>query len=1772
LRFERLEHRVLLAADLGDAPSPLPAASHEAIGPTLGTLRDVATYATTPGAGADGADDDGVFFGTLRIGQTGATIAVQVQNAPAGARLDAWWDFNRNNAWTADEQIADNLAVVNGDNSVTFNIPATAVDGLAYARFRLSTAGDLAVGGAALDGEVEDYFIPIARSEDATFGGQNVVNFANAFAVAAADIDGDGDADLVTGGNTNVYLHENVNGVFAAPSQIGSISGDVTAVKVGDIDHDGLIDALCLATNGGLRWFENDGDGTFTTRTISLSGVARADLGDADGDGDLDLLVGGGVLGVAWSYFDGGSFGAPQTVASDMTSPTAVTVVDFDGDGDADALASDSFDDVIAWFAADDGGPSFTRHVISTSADNVRTATPADVDGDGDFDVLASVDSARDLVWYENYGDGEFEFHLIAAAGAQGPPLLQAGDFDGDGDTDLLASNATQLKWYENDGLETFTPHALLTGAPSVQGIAADMDGDGRLDIVSVRGTTTPQITWQRQLAAMDFGDAPSPYRTALQVNGARHIPVGPTLGALRDAEFIGLPAVGAAGEAEDDGVTFGPMRIGQSGAMVTVNVQNAPAGARLDAWLDFNADGDWGVAEDRLLIGAAVVNGDNLFSIEVPAWANAGPTFARFRLSTGGSPTPTGAAADGEVEDYAVTIAGAAATTGHFAPRASLGVVSSAESVRAVDFDRDGDVDLVTTHNFGAVVWRENVGGGAFVARSLPPTGSTHANDAVAVDLDGDGDLDIVAVCYERVVWFENDGSFAFTLRTVLAIPSANVAFLSTAVADMDNDGDFDILTSDTGRNIRCFWNDGSQQFAFATVTWFLGEATSVAAADVDRDGDVDIVAAGHGSDRTSGVQWFSNIGHQTFQAFDVEVFTTALLSGQGMRTAVVVDMDDDGDLDIVAGRHYISVSPAATSLIWYEQSPTHTFTPHPIDAAGWIEAVVAADFDGDGDQDLVASGYQRGVDYFENAGDASFARRALTAGSLLGEGLAVADVDGDGDLDPVAAMTGSGGLNWYENLDLGPADYGDAPPPFRTVRADSGAAHLAAGPHLGAVRDDEADGVPTVAADGDAGDDGVILPALVVGQTIATATVNVQNAPVGARLDAWIDFNRDGSWGGAGEQIFTGAAVVEGDNVLAFNVPASTAVGPTFARFRLSTGGGLRTGGVALDGEVEDYSLTIASRAPATGEYGALAYFDANTYAQVLRTADIDGDGDPDLLATNNGGSTSARVAWYENLQDGAFLRHTAGLNNSNNISRNNRPVDFDGDGDIDVVGIYQSSIAWYENNGDESFNYRGIAGIGGGLGDVYELADMDGDGDLDAIAASSGAGTGTSTISLRLNDGQQGFTSLIPIAMPYPPLAVGVSAIRAADVDRDGDMDFVASFYVTPGGNSYGVIWFENQSNSFTHHIVTTTATRDVAAVDFDADGDVDFVAASSPNYGTLNVEWWENDGQQAFVKRSLGTVTASQTFTYSTGADSLAAVDVDGDGDVDAVLGDSRGYWLFRNNGTSGFSAVSISQVVGLDPAPVAVADFDGDGALEIVGANSTFNNPFWVDDLPFGDYDRNGSVDGTDLLQWQRTLGSAALPPGAGADGDRSGAIDHGDLEVWEQHVGEALLPRVGAANSDPFTSEKIDGADFLNWQRNLGRNFPPGSLDWEINGVVDGGDLAVWRRQFGAGLIPDYSWINSSPSVPAVEPAAQPALAADVILSAPGTTSIRRPHAPARRAERFTSVTTVRDAALQTLALSLTRPAAPRGEGDRAATEDQSTPLEPLDAGFAELL
>jgi hypothetical protein len=182
---------------------------------------------------------------------------------------------------------------------------------------------------------------------------------------------------------------------------------------------------------------------------------------------------------------------------------------------------------------------------------------------------------------------------------------------------------------------------------------------------------------------------------------------------------------------------------------------------------------------------------------------------------------------------------------------------------------------------------------------------------------------------------------------------------------------------------------------------------------------------------------------------------------------------------------------------------------------------------------------------------------------------------------------------LNVKHCIPVSGLDFGDAPDNFEiltdypTLLVSNGARHtIVPGVFMGTKVDPEPNGQPGVGANCDDNDcvypslgddeDGVTIPATV----LIGATVNIiVQASVPGYLDTWIDYNVDADWADAGEHVFSSLLLLAGPNPLTFVVPAGSATGPSYARFRFRLAGtALSYDGLAADGEVEDYPVLLS------------------------------------------------------------------------------------------------------------------------------------------------------------------------------------------------------------------------------------------------------------------------------------------------------------------------------------------------------------------------------------------------------------------------------------------------------------------------------------------------------------------------------------------------------------------------------------------------------------------
>ena len=335
----------------------------------------------------------------------------------------------------------------------------------------------------------------------------------------------------------------------------------------------------------------------------------------------------------------------------------------------------------------------------------------------------------------------------------------------------------------------------------------------------------------------------------------------------------------------------------------------------------------------------------------------------------------------------------------------------------------------------------------------------------------------------------------------------------------------------------------------------------------------------------------------------------------------------------------------------------------------------------------------------------------------------------------------------------------------------------------------------------------------------------------------------------------------------------------------------------------------------------------------------ADLDGDGDRDVLSASLGDD---KIAWYENEDGLGGFGPQQLITTLADGARSVVAADLDGDGDRDVLSasswLADSRIAWYENtDGLGSFGaQQTIATTAEGAYEVF-AADLDGDGDLDVLAASAD----DDQIAWYANQSGAGVFGPEQVVSSA---ADGAWSVFAADLDGDGDEDVLsASAY------DQKVAWYENAGGPgvFGPQMIiegSANGASSVFAADLDGDGDRDALSASTYD---ATVAWYENsDGQGGFGPRQVITLDAS-------GAESVHAADLDGDGDRDVLSASTADHTVAWHENTDGLGAFGPRQILS-NTAPgansVTAADLDGDGFADVLACSALDDEVAWFANL------------------------------------------------------------------------------------------------------------------------------------------------------------------------------------------------------------------------------
>jgi hypothetical protein len=321
-------------------------------------------------------------------------------------------------------------------------------------------------------------------------------------AVCAVDLDSDSNIDILAAYEDNIVWFKNSGTGTFTKHIVTSNSIIVSCIASSDMDGDGDMDLLSFYDDN-IVWFENDLNEEFILHPIATSENDVSDLFpidiNFDGSSDVVIATGGRENFIAFGkidiYFNDGnkSFSVKTVDSIDVTS---IFANDLDSDGDIDLITSTDYNNRIAWYE-NDGNENYLPHTISyIGAPSIHCV---DLNKDGHLDILG-VYHGR-IYWYRNEGDMNFEEIIIPIIGYSNC-RVHTDDMNGDGYIDILDAG-DKIVWYENDGNENFNPH-IIAGSIAERYFTPiftiDIDDDGDVDMISTSGYESRLTLYENKL------------------------------------------------------------------------------------------------------------------------------------------------------------------------------------------------------------------------------------------------------------------------------------------------------------------------------------------------------------------------------------------------------------------------------------------------------------------------------------------------------------------------------------------------------------------------------------------------------------------------------------------------------------------------------------------------------------------------------------------------------------------------------------------------------------------------------------------------------------------------------------------------------------------------------------------------------------------------------------------------------------------------------------------------------------------------------------------------------------------------------------------------------------------------------------------------------------------------------------------------------------------------------------------------------------------------
>lgn len=615
--------------------------------------------------------------------------------------------------------------------------------------------------------------------------------------------------------------------------------------------------------------------------------------------------------------------------------------------------------------------------------------------------------------WLENSGSGTFTERLLFN---ERTSAVTAADIDNDGDVDIAmctqspSTQQSELFVLYNDGAAspTFTPTSIASGILVVSSVdLKDINLDGRLDVV-IESADAPVVRYYRNNINNTFTQ-----QTIFNNNSFYSIQP-PT---MADIDGDGdLDAISG-------NFSLGWLALftnnGSGGFSGTTNIGNV-TNPNAVTTADLNNDGDLEIISTSFI-------GDNLSWLSTdlipPTLISNNPDNAANNvpltqsISTGFNSIITSSQINSD--NLVLTGSQSGIFSGTFSgfnsPNITFNPSRNFKPGEKITATVTADlVDNPTSFSFLATVPVEGVPASEISSKRIVSDNSGQTTSVVLADMDNDGDLDMVVASFadDKIAWHENDGQSNPTFTEHIITTTADGVW-NVDVADVNGDGLMDILSVSVGNNYSLwFESDGASTPGFSPrlLGTFSTNPRCIVGGDIDSDGDIDILVASFDNDL---IRWYSNNGNVN-PGFGTSNIDNTL---DGVRNFTLGDMDNDGDLDVIVA----TFNDNTISWLENDGAENPVFTKNIISTtatgAQWVRV---GDLNGDGFLDVVsASAGNNKISVYMNNGDANpdFSETILTTDAISARGIEIGDIDGDGDLDIAAISSGDNTLRWFEN-----------------------------------------------------------------------------------------------------------------------------------------------------------------------------------------------------------------------------------------------------------------------------------------------------------------------------------------------------------------------------------------------------------------------------------------------------------------------------------------------------------------------------------------------------------------------------------------------------------------------------------------------------------------------------------------------------------------------------------------------------------------------------------